>query len=118
MKEEYTEIIEDAARYIENFDKPARKLIAQLRIGNLSGLSEVVNAVEGAQWLLKVCMSLKQEGLVRFEAHDQITRNLANSVSEIEEAFSRNDITLLADVLEYEISDMVLKMSDILKEVK
>ena len=109
MNVEIDEMKNTYYEYVNNVSEGCQTISNNLRTGNLAdAFQSIANFAEGLEWLLKAEDILAKEG---FQINSRISE-ATEFMIEINSAIEEQDVTLIADLFEYEIKPIFSSASE------
>lgn len=111
------ELLEEIKEYIEKADKLSINIVENIRVGE--NIEEFINLIEGISYCIEGIYNLCNIGLENIEEETikQYRENFNRNTNEMVEALENNDINLLADILEYEVVELISDLNNQIKNV-
>lgn len=111
MITEKLEVLQTANEYMERLIDGINQCIEYYRVGELgSANQQILLVIDGLEWVIKV-IELTQD--LRERPIEII--ELQGILSEVVEGMKNSDITLIADLLEYEVIEQVINWKEIIE---
>lgn len=105
MDKQYSDLIDTMNSYLEVLINASENIANIFRTGNeADATTQLIQYIEGLIWLVEAIDTINANGS---NLTDVSTKDLNNKLKEMEQAMLNKDYVLLADILEYEMSELL-----------
>lgn len=117
MENQASQMLKTIIEYLDNLTEGSVAIAKKFQEGNeVQANGQLISYIDGLIHVVDTIETLKSTNVVKYDEIDNV--NLSEKLLEMEQAMLKKDYVLLSDILEYEMSEMLQQLKDILASDK